>query len=147
MLRTLLALIAAALFAGAALYVSIAEHPARMRLDDRAALAQWKPSYARATPMQAGLALLSLVLGLWAWWRTGVDWLLAGALLIGAAIPLTLILILPTNRRLEATAPDAAGPETRTLLERWGRLHGLRTLLGLAAVAAYLGAFVQPNLD
>ena len=147
MLRTLLALIAAAMFAGAALYISVAEHPARRRLDDRAALAQWKPSYKRATPMQAGLALLSLLLGLWAWWRTDIDWLLAGALLIGAAIPLTLILILPTNRRLEATTPDAAGPETRTQLERWGRLHGLRTVLGLAAVAAYLGAFVQPNLD
>jgi len=147
MLRTLLALIAAALFAGAALYINIAEHPARMRLDDRAALAQWKTSYKHATPMQAGLALVSLLLGLWAWWRTDIDWLLAGALLIGAAIPLTLILILPTNRRLEATTPDAAGPETRTLLERWGRLHGLRTLLGLGAVAAYLGAFVQPNLD
>jgi len=147
LLKALLALVAAAMFAGAALYVSLAEHPARMRLDDRAALAQWKPSYARATPMQAGLALLSLGLGLWAWWRTEVDWLLAGALLIGAAIPLTLILILPTNRRLEATAPDAAGPETRTLLERWGRLHGLRTLLGLAAVAAYFAAFAQPEID
>ena len=146
MLRTLLALIAAAMFAGAALYVSVAEHPARMRLDDPATLAQWKASYRRATPMQAGLALLSLGLGLWAWWRTGVDWLLIGGLLIGAAIPLTLILIRPTNRRLEATAPDAAGPETRTLLERWGRLHLLRTLLGFAAVAAYFCAFVQPEI-
>ena len=147
MLIALFALVAAALFAGAALYVSLAEHPARMRLDDAAALAQWKPSYARAAPMQAGLALLSLGLGLWAWWRTEIDWLLAGALLIGAAIPLTLIVILPTNRRLEATSAEAAGPESRALLARWGRLHLLRTLLGLAAVAAYFGAFVQPDLS
>ena len=147
MLRTLLALIAAALFAGAALYINLAEHPARMRLDDRAALAQWKPSYARAVPMQAGLALLSLALGLWAWWRTGIDWLLVGALLIGAVIPLTLIGIMPTNRRLEATPPDAAGPDSRALLARWGRLHLLRTLLAFAAVAAYFAAFVQPELE
>ena len=146
MLRTLLALIAAALFAGAALYVSLVEHPARMRLDDRAGLAHWKPSIRRAAPLQAGLALRSLALGLWAWWRTDIDWLLAGALLVGAAIPFTLIVIMPTIRGLEAVADDAAGPESRAMLVRWGRLHWLRTLLGLAAVAAYLGAFVQPEL-
>ena len=67
MLVTLFAMVTAALFAGAALYVSLAEHPARMRLDDSGAVAQWKASYGRAAPMQAGLALLSLALGLWAW--------------------------------------------------------------------------------
>jgi len=144
MIKVLLALIAASLFAGAALYVSLAEHPARRRLDDRAALGQWRASYARAAPMQAGLALLSLLLGLWAWWRIGGDWLLAGALLIGAAIPLTLAVIMPLNNRLKATAPDAAGPESRALLERWGRLHALRALLGLAGVTAYFAAFMRP---
>jgi uncharacterized membrane protein len=144
MIKALLALITAALFAGAALYVSLAEHPARMRLDPAAGLAQWKPSYARATPMQAGLALLSLLLGAWAWWKIGDDWLLAGALLIGANVPLTLLVILPVNRRLKGTAIENAGPETRDLLARWGRLHALRTLLGLAAVAAYFAAFARP---
>ena len=144
MLRTLLALIAAALFAGGALYVSLVEHRARMRIDDRSALAQFKASYVRAAPLMAGLALVSLTIGLWAWWRTDVDWLLAGALIVGAAIPFTLIAVLPTNRRLAATDPDAGGAESRALLTRWGRLHNVRTLLGLAAVAAYLMAFVQP---
>ncbi|MDQ4086969.1 MAG: DUF1772 domain-containing protein [Pseudomonadota bacterium] len=144
MLIALFALVAAALFAGAALYISVAEHPARMQLDDRGALAQWKPSYARAVPMQAGLALVSLLLGLWSWWKTDDGWVLLAALLIGANLPLTLIAIMPTNRRLQATAPDAAGPESRTLLARWGRLHGLRTLLAFAAIAAYLAAFAWP---
>jgi len=144
MIKVLLAMIAASLFAGAALYVSLAEHPARMRLDDRSALAQWGPSYARAAPMQAGLALLSLLLGFWAWWRIGGGWLLAASLLIGAAIPLTLAIIMPVNNRLKATAPDAAGPESRALLARWGNLHALRTSLGLASVAAYFCAFLQP---
>ena len=144
MIKALLALITAALFAGAAFYVSLAEHPARMRLDPGAGLAQWKPSYAKATPMQAGLSLLSLILGAWAWWKIGDFWLLAGALLIGAAIPLTLIAILPTNRRLARTPIENAGAESHALLARWGRLHMLRTLLGLAAVAAYFMAFVQP---
>jgi hypothetical protein len=144
MFTALLALVAAALFAGAALYVSVAEHPARMGLAESAALAQWQPSYARAAPMQAGLALLSFLLGAWTWWKLGDPWLLAGALAIGANIPLTLIAIMPTNRRLKATAIEAAGPETRVLLDRWGRLHGLRTLLGLVAVALYFAAFLQP---
>ena len=144
MLIALVALVTAAMFAGAALYVSLAEHPARMRLDDAAALAHWKPSYERAMPMQAGLALLSLLLGLWAWWKTDDDWLLAAALLIGAVLPLTLIAIGPTNRRLHGTTPDAAGEESRALLGRWGGFHWLRTLLALASVAAYLAAFAWP---
>lgn len=142
MIKVLLALIAASLFAGAALYVSLAEHPARLRLDDRAALAQWRASYARAAPLQAGLALLSLLLGFWAWWRIGGDWLLAAPLLIGAAIPLTLVAIMPLNNRLKAA--DAAGADGRALLVRWGKLHGLRTILGLGSVAAYFMAFLQP---
>jgi uncharacterized membrane protein len=144
MIKVLLALIAASMFAGAALYISLAEHPARMRLDDRAALAQWGPSYSRAAPIQAVLALVSLLLGLWAWWRIGGDWLLAGALLIGAAIPLTLAMIMPINSRLKATAPDAAGADSRALLTRWGKLHALRTMLGLGSVAAYFTAFMLP---
>ena len=144
MIKALLALVTAALFAGAALYVSLAEHPARMRLDPAAGLAQWKPSYARATPMQAGLALLSLILGAWAWWKIDDIWLLAGALLIGANVPLTLVAILPVNRRLGRTPIEEAGAESHALLGRWGRLHLLRTLLGLAAVAAYFMAFVKP---
>ena len=42
-----LALIIAALFTGAAFYVSFAEQSARLGLDDRALLAEWKPAYKR----------------------------------------------------------------------------------------------------
>jgi hypothetical protein len=60
-----IATFAAAMFAGAALYVNVAEHPARMTLDTRFAAAQWAPSYRRATWMQAPLSLLSLVASQW----------------------------------------------------------------------------------
>jgi hypothetical protein len=128
----------AALFAGAALYVNLAEHPARMRLDTRAAALQWAPSYARATWMQAPLALLSLVAGLGAWrLGGGAGWALA-AVLIGAVVPYTFLGVMPTNRALLAPGRDLAGAETRLLLERWARLHAVRTVLSLAASVLYL---------
>jgi hypothetical protein len=138
MMTALLALAAAAMFTGAAIYVSLAEHPARLGLEDGPALEQWQPSYRRATPMQAGLALAGGVLALWAWWSEGSPLLLAGALLLLANVPFTLIIIYPTNKRLEAIAPADAGPESRALLRRWGRLHAVRSALGLAAMITLL---------
>jgi len=143
MLQALLALVAAALFTGAALYISWAEQPARLGLDVGAALAQWQPSYRRAVPMQAGLALVAAALGIWAWLEAGDPLLLAGALLILAVVPFTLFVIMPVNKRLMATAPEQAGPETRALLVRWGALHWVRNLAGLAAVAAFAIALLR----
>jgi hypothetical protein len=143
MLAALLALTTAALFTGAAIYISIAEHPARLGLPDSAALAQWQPSYKAAVPMQAGLALVSAALGLWAWLDLGDLCYLVGALLIFAVIPFTFLGIMPTNDRMLATAPDAATAETRALLVRWGKLHWVRNLLGIAAVVTFVACLAH----
>lgn len=140
MIQLLLALVAAALFAGAALYINVAEHPARLGLDDRAALEQWKPSYARAVPLQAGLALASGALGIWGWVDGGGAMALTGAILMLAIVAFTLTIIFPTNNRLKATAPADAGPASRALLVAWSRLHAVRTVLGLAATTAFAAA-------
>jgi Domain of unknown function (DUF1772) len=130
---------AAALFAGAALYINVAEHPARMMLDTRFAAAQWGPSYRRATWLQAPLALLSLVTGLGAWFLGGgLGWAIA-ALLIGAVVPFTFIGIMPTNKSLLTPGRDLGTPETRSLLEHWAKLHAVRTALSLAAAILYVG--------
>src|SRR5688572_5705486 len=135
-----LALIAAALFAGAALYVSIAEHPARLRAGDEAALAQWQPSYARGKVMQGALALVGGALAFWVWWHSLNQLWLVGALLLLANWPFTMLVIMKVNRRLEGVEPGVADPEIRSLLERWGRLHTVRSALGTASVLAMLAA-------
>lgn len=138
-----LALAAAAIFFGAAFYVGFAEHYARQQLDDRAALAQWKPAYHRGTIMQAPLAIAGFLLGLAAWWQSG-QWLyLAGAIFIVANWPYTLFVIMPVNKTLAAFDPAQAGPESRTLLEKWARFHAGRTSLGVLAVAAFLAAMLE----
>ena len=135
-----LALVTAAVFAGAALYISLVEQPARLGLDQRSLLAEWKPAYKRGTAMQAPLAVLGFLLGLAAWWQTGhVGWAL-GALLMVANWPFTFFVIMPTNDRLMAVEPAAAGPESRAMIERWGSLHAGRTALGFAASLAFLWA-------
>jgi len=135
-----LALVFAAAFAGAAFYINFAEHPARLRLDDRNLLKQWKPSYSAGYTMQATLAVASAMLGLITAWMTQ-DWRwIVGAMLIFANWPFTLIVIMPTNHKLKAIAENDAGPHSRAMLETWGQLHAVRTALGVAATLAYLWA-------
>ena len=135
-----LALVAAALFAGAALHVSLSEQPARLGLDDASMTVQWKRSFSSAQMMAAPLAILGLLLGLFAFWQAGrADWAI-GAIFIGANIPFTLIVIRPVNNRLFAIDPTTPHLESRALIRRWGRLHMVRTGLGLAAVVAMLMA-------
>ena len=138
-----LALIVAAFFAGAALYINLVEQPARLGLDDRSLLIEWKPAYKRGFAMQAPLAIAGCGLGLAAWWQTGQwPWLL-GAIVIVANWPFTLLVIMPVNNRLMAIEPAQAGAASRARVRRWGRLHAVRSGLGFAATTIFLWAAMR----
>jgi hypothetical protein len=140
MLTGQLALISAALFSGAAVYINVAEQPARLGLNDQALLDQWKPAYKRGTLMQAPLAVIGFLLGAWTWWETGNPLWILGGLLMLANLPVTLLIIWPTNMRLMATVN--ATSESRALIRKWGALHGIRTALGFAGTGVFLLALL-----
>ncbi len=129
-------------FAGATIYINIVEHPARMGCDTKIAATVWAPSYKRATVMQASLAIVGLVSGIAAWLLGGGAIWLVGAILLGLVVPFTFIAIMPTNNRILSPGRDLGSSETRALLERWGWLHAVRSLLSLAASVVFIWALV-----
>ncbi|MGE0752159.1 MAG: DUF1772 domain-containing protein [Variibacter sp.] len=138
-----LALVSAAIFTGAAAYVSAVEQPARLMLDDRALLSEWKPAYKRGTMMQAPLAIIGFLLGAVASWQTGDPLWLLGAIVLVANWPYTLFVIMPVNRDLMASDLAQAGSATRALIGRWATLHAGRTALGGLATIIFLWASLR----
>jgi hypothetical protein len=125
-----------------------------LKLDDRALLTEWKPAYQRGFAMQAPLAIIGCLLGAVAAWQTG-KWLwLAGGIVLLANWPYTLLRIKPTNNALMAMDLAAAPAEARGLIETWGRLHAVRSALGITATLILLvlccvighGRFTEPAI-
>ena len=138
----LLALLSAGMFAGAALYLTTVEHPARMTLGASAALQEFRPSYKRAAPQQAGLAIVCFLCGVslavltqrWLW--------LLGGILVGAVVPVTLVFIMSTNRLLLDESRQLDAQTMESLLAKWARLHAARTVLSVFGFLVLLWACV-----
>jgi hypothetical protein len=137
-----LALVIAAFYSGAALYVNLVEKPALLALDDKAALAGWKVALKRGAVIQAPLCATGFALGLIAWLHLRDIGNAVGALAMLANIPWTVAMILPTNRALQAIEPEAAGEGSRSLLLRWYARHKMRSALGLIALAFFFLALL-----
>jgi hypothetical protein len=134
----IVATFASGIFAGVAVYVNFVEHPARISCGVQLAVTEWRPSYKRGTLMQAPLAVVGSLSAFISWWldRRFV-WLIGGLLLL-LIIPFTLIVILPTNKRLESQELDLKSEEAGSLLRRWGRLHAIRSILSGTAFLIFL---------
>ena len=140
------AVLACSLFTGAAIYLSLVEHPARMECGVEIAATEFPPSYRRATALQATLAALGLLCSIAAWFAGATFWWLIAGALLGSVIPFTLIVILPINKQLLNPALNKKSPEAGQLLARWGALHAIRSVLsGLALLLfLYLTIFRKP---
>jgi hypothetical protein len=139
------ALVVAALFTGAAVYINLAEQPARLALDELPSLlTEWRLAYARGFVMQASLAVIGFALGMIAFFQSG-DWRwLVGAILLVANWPYTMLVIMPTNKRLAIADPSSGNlAQCRALVAHWGRLHLVRSVLGAAATLAFVWAASQ----
>lgn len=135
-----LAIALAATFFGIAVYIAVAEQPARLALADGPLLAQWKTSFNVGIALQAPLATVTALAGIGAWWLTR-DWRwMVGGLLMLVNWPWTLFFLAPINATLMGTAIDAASPASRALIEQWGQLHAVRTGLGLATTVLFIWA-------
>ena len=134
-----LALVLAAAFSGAALYVNLVEQPARLALDDQAMLNEWTPSDRRGVALLAGLSLLSAALGLVAYFASqDVRWAI-GALIIILSWPYAFFVMAPVNDQILTLAPRDIGA-ARVLVRQWGLLEYGQTGIGVAACAVFLWA-------
>ena len=134
------AIACAGVFAGAAVYTNLVQHPAAAQLGTPTAVQFFRAMYARAAPMQISLALVGTFAGLWAWWSgRGFLWLL-GAAILASVVPFTLVAIVPTNNRLEDPALDASSAEAADLLALWSRLHAVRSVASAVSFLMFVVA-------
>jgi hypothetical protein len=135
-----LATLCAGLFAGAAGYISLVEHWARLQAGAPVALAQFRPGFPRAAGIQASMAIVGGTSALMSWLVSdGVSWLLVALILFGI-VGFTLVSIRPVYNALLAPSLTAESPVARELLARWGQLHHVRSALGLVAFLIALGS-------
>jgi hypothetical protein len=134
----LLATFCCGVFFGAALYISLVQHPAMLETGNDFAAGFFGPMYRRAAILQASLALVGCATAIAAWVSgAGRLWLAVGVL-IGSVVPFTLIVIQPVNDKLLQDGGVAL--ELGVLLTRWGYLHLARTAAsGLAFILCLVG--------
>ena len=118
-----ISVLACALFTGAAVYITLIEHPARMQCGVEIAATEFAPSYRRATVLQATCAAVGLMSSIAAWLAGAKFWWLIAGLILGSVIPFTLVVILPTNG--------------------WSRLHAVRSVLSGFALLIFLYLLVS----
>jgi hypothetical protein len=146
MLFEIISTLSAGLFAGAAIYINLVEHPARVECGVEVALREFAPSYRRATVLQGTLAATAFLAAIAAWYMGASLWWLVGGSVLGLVILFTLVVIFPTNKKLLDPALYNSSEIASGLLARWAKLHGVRSVLGLAAFLIFIVLLCRDTL-
>src|ERR1700756_5025955 len=96
----LIATLCCGVFFGAALYISLVQHPAALETGNEFAARFFRPMYRRAAVLQASVALVGCASAIAAWLSGEGRLWLAVAVLIGSVVPFTLVVIKPVNDAL-----------------------------------------------
>jgi len=146
MLLGMLATLSAGLFAGAAIYINLVEHPARMECGTALAVTEFAPSYRRAAIMQGALGAVGFLSASAAWLMGYSCWWLVGGIVLLSVIPFTLIVIFRTNKQILDPSLDKNSELASQLLIHWGRLHAVRSILGLISFLIFIFLLGRPAL-
>jgi Domain of unknown function (DUF1772) len=138
----LVATLCCGVFFGAAIYISLVQHPAMLETGNDFAMHFFPPMYGRAAIVQASLAVIGGAAAVAAWLSGAGRWWLVAAVLLGGAVPYTLVVIQPLNDIL-LQGGDVSTIEVDALLVRWGYLHWARTVASGLAFVTCLVAIVR----
>ncbi len=145
---TVVLLASTGIFAGGLVMVAAAIVPTFRELPPRAYVQLHQTLSHYVDRFMPATVLLSIVVGL------ALTWLQTGAvralLLVGVFLAIAVAVIsqfgnVPLNRKVRSWNPEAPPPETRDLVERWRRLHLLRTCAGVLAMGFFVVAAVLRN--
>ncbi len=139
----LLALFLCGTFFGAAVYISIAQHPATMQTGMPFAAMFFPPMYGLAAPMQIACAVGGTLAGVAQWLLVGSLLWNAGAGLLFFVIPYTLLVLKPINDQLLDANTERTDSEVEALLNRWAPRHWVRSIASGLSFAIYLWASVS----
>lgn len=137
----LIATFSAGTFFGAAVYISLAQHPATLEAGDEFGGRFFPPMYRRASAMQIALAIVGTLAGMMSWWLSGELVWLIGAVLLFLVVPVTLVFIKPVNDILLDAGREPDAPDTGKLLRQWGPKHRVRSILSGVSFVLYLLAY------
>jgi uncharacterized membrane protein len=117
------------------------------RYDATTFLADGKHMIANLATVMAVLMITAVVIGLLTTFllfrqrSTAAGWLaLAGLLLMGGVVVVTLSVEVPIDNKIKAWTVATLPSDWLEIRARWAAFHTLRTVLSLAAVAAAVGA-------
>ncbi len=136
------ALFLCGIFFGAAVYISIAQHPATMKTGTPFAAKFFPPMYNLAAPMQIATAIGGTLAGLLQWFFGGSILWLVGAVLLIFVIPFTLIFLKPINDQLLDSNAQRTDADTEKLLNQWAPLHWVRSIASGLAFALFIWASI-----